>query len=84
MKLISRFEAATRSTTELHWLHTQALYAFAKAARGSHRGSALTGVTSADSTVGGALCFSVMAAASTVLPISGVANAKSRPRAAVG
>lgn len=35
MKLISRFEAATRSTTELHGLHTQALYAFTKAARGS-------------------------------------------------
>jgi len=35
MKLISRFEAATRSTTELHALHTQAMQAFATAARGS-------------------------------------------------
>lgn len=35
MKLITRFEAATRSTTELHALHTEALRAFATAARGS-------------------------------------------------
>lgn len=35
MKLISRFEAASYSTTELHALHTQALRAFATAARGS-------------------------------------------------
>lgn len=35
MKLISRFDAATRSTTELHALHTQAMQAFAMAARGS-------------------------------------------------
>lgn len=35
MKLTTRFEAATRSTTELHALHTQALQAFVSAARGS-------------------------------------------------
>ena len=35
MKLITRFEAASRSTTELHALRTQAMRAFASAARGS-------------------------------------------------
>ena len=35
MKLISRFEASSRSTTELHALHTQTLQAFSAAARGS-------------------------------------------------
>ena len=35
MTLISRFDAAARSTTELHALHTKALRDFAAAARGS-------------------------------------------------
>ena len=35
MKLVTRFEAATKTTTELHALHTQALQAFTHAARGS-------------------------------------------------
>lgn len=35
MKLVSRFEAATRSTAELHGLLTKAFNAFATAPRGS-------------------------------------------------
>ncbi|AVO37573.1 hypothetical protein [Pukyongiella litopenaei] len=35
MKLVSRFEAASRSTAELHGLLTEAFNAFAKAPRGS-------------------------------------------------
>lgn len=35
MNPITRFEAASRSTTELYVLHTQAMLAFASAARGS-------------------------------------------------
>lgn len=35
MKLISRFEAASRSTCELHALHSEAFNAFANAPRGS-------------------------------------------------
>ncbi|WP_420412392.1 hypothetical protein [Roseibium sp.] len=35
MKLITRFEAASRSTRELHALHSEAVVAFAHAARGS-------------------------------------------------
>lgn len=36
MKLVSRFEAASRSTAELHGLLRQAFNAFAAAPRGSH------------------------------------------------
>lgn len=36
MKLVSRFEAASRSTAELHGLLTEAFNAFAAAPRGSH------------------------------------------------
>lgn len=39
MRLITRFDAASRSTPELHALHTQALKAFASAARGSQERS---------------------------------------------
>ncbi|RMA40887.1 hypothetical protein [Rhodophyticola porphyridii] len=35
MRLITRFDAASRSTPELLTLHTEALRAFASAARGS-------------------------------------------------
>ena len=35
MKLVSRFEAATRSTAELYGLRKEAFIAFASAARGS-------------------------------------------------
>ncbi|WP_282091444.1 hypothetical protein [Epibacterium ulvae] len=43
MKLVTRFEAAAKSTAELHALHTQALQAFTRAARGSDiRRDALT------------------------------------------
>lgn len=35
MKLVSRFEAASRSTAELHGLLTEAFNAFASAPRGS-------------------------------------------------
>ncbi|MEO9827649.1 MAG: hypothetical protein ABJF50_24905 [Paracoccaceae bacterium] len=35
MKIISQFEAATRSTTELHGLFKEAFSAFAAAPRGS-------------------------------------------------
>lgn len=35
MKLVSRFEAASRSTSELHGLLTKAFNAFAAAPRGS-------------------------------------------------
>jgi hypothetical protein len=43
MKLISRFEAASRSTSELYALHEKAYVAFANAARGSiERRDALT------------------------------------------
>ena len=35
MKLVSRFEAATRSTAELYGLRKKAFIAFASAARGS-------------------------------------------------
>lgn len=37
MKLISRFEAASRSTAELHGLLTKAFTAFAAAPRGSEQ-----------------------------------------------
>ena len=37
MKLVSRFEAASRSTAELHGLLTKAFNAFAAAPRGSHQ-----------------------------------------------
>lgn len=37
MKLISRFEAASRSTAELHGLLGQAVLAFAAAPRGSQK-----------------------------------------------
>lgn len=36
MKLVSRFEAASRSTAELHGLLTEAFNAFAIAPRGSY------------------------------------------------
>ena len=36
MTLISRFDAASRSTTELHALYTKALRDFAAASRGSN------------------------------------------------
>lgn len=36
MTLVSRFEAASRSTAELHGLLTEAFNAFAAAPRGSH------------------------------------------------
>ncbi len=36
MRLVSRFEAASRSTEELHGLLSQAFNAFAAAPRGSH------------------------------------------------
>ncbi|WP_095589622.1 hypothetical protein [Actibacterium ureilyticum] len=36
MKLVSRFEAASRSTAELHGLLAEAFNAFAVAPRGSH------------------------------------------------
>jgi hypothetical protein len=36
MKLVSRFEAASRSTAELHGLLKEAFHAFAAAPRGSH------------------------------------------------
>jgi hypothetical protein len=35
MKLVTRFEAASRTTPELHGLHRQALEAFNTASRGS-------------------------------------------------
>lgn len=35
MRLITRFDAASRSTPELHALYTEALRAFTTAARGS-------------------------------------------------
>jgi len=35
MKLVSRFEAASRSTSELHGLFKEAFHAFAAASRGS-------------------------------------------------
>lgn len=43
MKLITRFEAASRSTYELHALRSEAVIAFAHATRGSEdRRNALT------------------------------------------
>lgn len=35
MKLVTRFEAASRSTEELHGLYREAFYAFAASPRGS-------------------------------------------------
>lgn len=52
MKLLTRFELASKSTSELHALHTDALEAFYAASRGSQeRRDALASLTNLEAEI---------------------------------